>query len=107
MSEKLIEQLAGLLQQQHDKMEEQRQEGIRREEKMEGLLQQALAMKTEGSQPGNKIPSNATPAPMLAHNASLREFTMWKQKFTDYISHSSSKVDVAFSKLPHNDGRRY
>ena len=59
MTEKLIEKLAGLLQQQHDQMEEQRREGVRREEKMQGLLEQALAIKPEGGQPGNKITSNA------------------------------------------------
>ena len=85
--EELIQKLADMLKQQQTMLEVQREEGNKREEKMQGLLEAALSNKPPdaSSQPGNKIPSNATPAPMLVHNASLREFTTWRQKFTDYV----------------------
>ena len=84
-TEDLVNRLAELLQRQHDSMEEERLEGKKREEKMQILLETALAKVPEINRSESKIPSNATPAPVLVHNASLREFTTWRQKFTDYI----------------------
>lgn len=84
--EELVTKLAGMLQQQHDRMDEERKDAIRREEKMQALLEAALQRPAEHQpQQAGKIPNNATPAPMLMHNASLREFVTWKQKFQDYI----------------------
>ena len=81
--EELVAQLTELLQKQHDSMEEERVESRKREDKMQALLEAALSKRLE-SKHSDKIPSNATPAPMLVHNASLREFSTWKQKFADY-----------------------
>ena len=83
--EELVNKLAAMLQQQHDKLDEERKDSIRREEKMQSLLEAALQKMPDEHQQGKKIPTNATPAPMLLHNASLREFTTWNQKFTDYM----------------------
>ena len=84
--------------------EAERKEAVKREEKMQQLLETALnrpATETEEkiqqlleatlnkqadpTQQASKIPSNATPAPVLVQNASLREFATWKQKLYDYM----------------------
>ena len=78
----LVNKLATMLQTQHERLEVERKDAIKREEKMQQLLERALQKPTQQE---GKIPSNATPAPMLLHNASLREFTTWRQKFNDYM----------------------
>ena len=40
--EELVTKLAGMLQQQHDRMDEERKDAIRREEKMQAFLEAAL-----------------------------------------------------------------
>ena len=82
-TEASIAKLAEFMQKQSEIMEEARKDNVRREERIQALLETAL----QKPDPGNanmKIPSNATPAPTLLHNASLREFATWKQKFNDY-----------------------
>ena len=86
MSEKeMITKLTEMIKQQHDRLESEKKESIKREEKMQQLLDTALSKMPEVRNQGNKIPSNATPAPVLVHNASLREFTTWSHKFKDYM----------------------
>ena len=46
-------------------------------------LTERIAALTTGATP--KKPTNATPAPRLSHNCSLREFSNWKIKLDDYI----------------------
>ena len=82
MSEELVNKLADLLEKQQALMERERVESSAREERMKNLLATALAREQPQK---SKIPSNATPALMLVHNASLREFNTWKQKFEDYM----------------------
>ena len=90
MTDPIIKQLTDLIERQAVAMEAQRKESTEREERMQLLLAGALKRipPDEGEEqktPTTKIPSSATPAPHLSHNASLREFSTWKQKFKDYI----------------------
>ena len=85
-NEDTIAKLTQLIENQNETMQKERVDAIRREETMRKLLEDALEkLPNAGDQRGNtKIPTNATPAPMLLHNATLREFTTWRQKFEDY-----------------------
>ena len=83
--EEMITKLSEMLQKQHDRMEAEKKDSVKREEKMQQLLDTALSKMPDVRNQGNKIPSNATPAPVLVHNASLREFTTWAHKFKDYM----------------------
>lgn len=72
-------------------MEDEKKKSIEREERMQQMLENALQRIPDPTQrgavprdPKPKIPSNATPAPMLTHSSSLREFSTWKQKYQDY-----------------------
>ena len=93
MTDPVITRLTALIQQQAEAMETERKESTKREERMQALLENAIHKlpnidenaSTRPPQSATKIPSNATPAPHLSHNASLREFVTWKQKFNDYI----------------------
>ena len=97
MTDPIVTQLTALIKQQTDAMAAERKEATKREERMQQLLENAIQKlpKTEedeqqggGRTPetvSTKIPANATPAPHLSHNASLREFVTWKEKFKDYI----------------------
>ena len=87
-TEELLNKMATLMQQQSERMDKERQDSIKREERMQTLLENALQVPRGHPERHNtniKIPTNATPAPILLHNATLREFTTWKQKFNDYI----------------------
>ena len=102
-NEEAIAKLTELMQAQSARMDEERRASIEREERMQTLLENALdkvpkvpVPAVEESHGKNKIPTNATPAPMLLHNASLREFTTWKQKFNDY------RLLTGISKVPNN-----
>ena len=88
-SEELVKQLTLMMQQQTHRMEEERKASAEREARMQALLERAI---TRAPGTGNehvrnttKVPNNATPAPILLQNATLREFTTWNQKFEDYI----------------------
>ena len=93
MTDPVITRLTALIQQQAEAMETERKESTKREERMQALLENAIHKlpnidenaSARPPQSATKIPSNATPAPHLSHNASLREFVTWKQKFNDYI----------------------
>ena len=93
----MIEKLTNLIETQLHNAESERREAIKREEKMQQLLdtalnkspdkdrddkmqqliEAALSRQPAGdqTQQASKIPSNATPAPVLVQNASLREFS--------------------------------
>ena len=104
----MIERLTKLMETQLNNAEAERRDAIKREEKMQQLLDTALNKPPDkdrddkmqqlieaalNRQPGggdqapqaSKIPNNATPAPVLVQNASLREFSTWKQKLFDYM----------------------
>lgn len=94
--EEMLEKLGQMLADQLSRSDAERKEAVKREERMNSLLQEALLkIPTEQQQPHqgqqpqhegreSKIPNSATPAPILSQNASLREFMTWKQKFTDF-----------------------
>ena len=91
-SEEMMEQLGKMLAEQMARSEAERKEAIKREERMNELLQSALRkIPAEPMQPyqqverTEKIPNNATPAPILTQNATLREFVTWKQKVEDFM----------------------
>ena len=71
-------------------MTDEKKESMKREERMQQMLADALAKIPERPNevppvdPKPKIPRNVTPAPILTHSSSLREFTTWKQKYQDY-----------------------
>ena len=104
----MIEKLTNLIETQLHNAESDRRDAIKREEKMQQLLdtalnkpadkdreekmqqliEAALTRQQGGSDQtpqASKIPNNATPAPVLVQNASLREFSTWKQKLFDYM----------------------
>ena len=90
-SEEMMEQLGKMLAEQMARSEAERKEAIKREERMNELLQTALRkIPADTLQPHQverkeKIPNNATPAPILTQNATLREFVTWKQKVEDFM----------------------
>ena len=60
-------------------------------------LTERIAALTTGATP--KKPTNATPAPRLSHNCSLREFSNWKIKLDDYILlNSVNKLELIEQK---------
>ena len=88
-TEELLRTMATLLEQQQTTMATEREEAKKREENMQKMLEKALGApnpkdKSNG-ETNKKIPVNATPAPMLSHSASLREFSVWRQKLADYM----------------------
>ena len=83
-AEEMFNKLAALMQQQTEETQKERQEAAAREARMQELLEKAITSKTEEPKT-TKIPANATPAPMLSHGVSLREFTVWRQKLEDYM----------------------
>ena len=89
-TEQILAQMAKLMQEQNERMDEERQQSAKREENMRILFENVVdklpnpAPVPPVPEANPKIPSSATPAPMLLHNASLREFVTWKQKFSDY-----------------------
>lgn len=94
--EELLEKLGQMLEAQLARSDNERKESMKREERMNNLLQEALQKipveHNQTQQPTQlqeqrnqcKLPNNATPAPILVQNATLREFTTWKQKFEDF-----------------------
>ena len=83
----LMQKQTEVMQQQTETMGQERQESKLREQRLEALVEATLnkGPSDEGRENTNKkIPTNATPAPLLQHSASLREFAIWKQKFKDY-----------------------
>ena len=85
-TEDLLKQMATLMKEQTDRMNEEREEATKRELRLQTLLESALKKEPadDRNQKPTKIPNNATPAPMLSSNATLREFTTWAQKYNDY-----------------------
>ena len=82
----LIKKLTTMIETQNTALQTERAEAVEREKRMQTLLETALSrVKPPEQNQGNKIPSNATPAPTLIHSASLREFATWKQKLLDYM----------------------
>ena len=94
-TEELLDRLTKL-------MVEEKKESVKREERMQKMLEDALQKIPEkpakpAAEPKTKIPSNATQPPILNHNSSLREFTTWKQKYHDYCL----LTDVANAPIQH------
>ena len=84
-TEELLAQMAELMKQQTERMNEEREEASKREQRLQTLLENAMKKEPTGNENQKpKIPSNATPAPMLSSNATLREFATWTQKYHDY-----------------------
>lgn len=84
-TEEILAKMALLMKDQNDMMTAEREESVKREQRMQALLESALTkLPVQDETQKAKIPSNATPAPMLSNNATLREFATWKQKFEDY-----------------------
>ena len=99
-TEEILNRLAKLMEKQTESMNIEREEYKQREERMHAMLAKAIERKSDEPNRGDgrkKIPTNATPAPVLLHGSSLREFAVWRQKFYDY------RLLTGIDKLSNNE----
>ena len=84
-TEDLLAQMTELMRQQTQRMNEEREEASKREQRLQALLENVMKKEPDAKENQKpKIPNNATPAPMLNSSATLREFATWTQKYKDY-----------------------